>query len=470
MPESAPGILQRHQSTTVVLTRILDSLLILFTLWLANLSFQHQWNQRLTLVAVIAIGFFILVGESSELYRSWPRSSMRQLVAKIAKVWLVTVALLFVLGWATKMTGVYSRLVMGTWLLIVPLLLIFYRYLIDSFLQTYLKSGRNRRRVAIVGLTQSAKQVFDEISNGPSLGLKVVGVFADSGKNRRSGERDWEVEVSGSIDELCKRAKNADFDVIYIALRLREEKRIADILESLADSTASVYLVPEFFVSNLMQMRWSTLGSMPTISVVETPFYGVDGWLKRWEDLLLGGVLLAMAALPMLVIATGIKLTSKGPVFFRQMRYGLDGRKISVWKFRSMTVCEDGREVVQAQKDDSRVTNIGRLLRRTSLDELPQFFNVLRGDMSIVGPRPHAVAHNEQYRSLIRGYMIRHKVKPGITGWAQINGWRGETDTLEKMKKRIDYDLWYIQNWSVWLDIKIMFLTVISGISGENAY
>ena len=185
------------------------------------------------------------------------------------------------------------------------------------------------------------------------------------------------------------------------------------------------------------------------ISILESPFLGIDGTVKRLEDIILGALILALITLPMIFIALAVKLTSRGPVFFKQRRYGLNGKQISVWKFRSMTVLEDGDTVTQATKGDARITSLGAFLRKTSLDELPQFINVLTGQMSIVGPRPHAVAHNEQYRQLIGDYMLRHKVKPGITGWAQINGWRGETDTLEKMEKRVEFDLYYIRNWSL---------------------
>ncbi|ENH1714789.1 exopolysaccharide biosynthesis polyprenyl glycosylphosphotransferase, partial [Escherichia coli] len=191
---------------------------------------------------------------------------------------------------------------------------------------------------------------------------------------------------------------------------------------------------------------------------------------KRIEDIIVSMLILILISPVLCVIAVTVKLTSKGPVIFRQTRYGMDGKPIKVWKFRSMTVMENDNVVTQATKNDVRVTKVGRFLRRTSLDELPQFFNVLLGGMSIVGPRPHAVAHNEQYRILIDGYMLRHKVKPGITGWAQINGWRGETDTLEKMQKRVEYDLEYIREWSVWLDLKIIFLTVFKGFISKTAY
>jgi len=219
-----------------------------------------------------------------------------------------------------------------------------------------------------------------------------------------------------------------------------------------------------------MNMRWSSIGHIGAISLLESPLIGTSEWLKRFGDLLFASGILAIIMIPMLVIALSIKLTSKGPILFKQKRFGLDGKEIKVWKFRSMSVCEDGDQVIQATKNDSRITPVGSFLRKTSLDELPQFFNVLQGSMSVVGPRPHAVSHNEEYRVLIGGYMLRHMVKPGITGWAQINGWRGETDSLDKMEGRVEHDLWYIKHWSVWLDIKIIFLTVFRGFVDKNAY
>jgi putative colanic acid biosynthesis UDP-glucose lipid carrier transferase len=205
------------------------------------------------------------------------------------------------------------------------------------------------------------------------------------------------------------------------------------------------------------------------VSIFETPFMGTEGWLKRFEDIVLGTLAVLVAAIPMAIVAIGIKLTSKGPVLFKQRRYGLHGEVIDVYKFRSMTVSEDGTNVRQATANDSRITPFGAFLRRSSLDELPQLFHVVTGSMSLVGPRPHAVAHNEAYRKHIYGYMLRHKVKPGLTGWAQVNGWRGETDTLEKMEKRIEHDLEYIRRWNLLLDIKIVFLTIFGRAVHQNA-
>jgi putative colanic acid biosynthesis UDP-glucose lipid carrier transferase len=238
----------------------------------------------------------------------------------------------------------------------------------------------------------------------------------------------------------------------------------------LADTTVTVYLVADFLYYSLLRAQWSQVGNIPVVSVHDSPFQGVVGWVKRLEDLVLGSVIVLLTAIPMICIAVAIKFSSPGPVFFRQWRYGLCGKKIRILKFRTMKVCEDGPSVVQASRNDARVTTVGRFLRRTSLDEFPQFLQVLTGELSLVGPRPHAVAHNEQYRSLIHGYMLRHMVKPGITGWAQVNGWRGETAELEKMELRVQHDLEYIRNWNLLLDLKIIFLTIFGAKKGRNAY
>jgi putative colanic acid biosynthesis UDP-glucose lipid carrier transferase len=228
--------------------------------------------------------------------------------------------------------------------------------------------------------------------------------------------------------------------------------------------------VPDFHAYDLLHAQWGNLGEIPVVSIFDTPLNGLGGWAKRLEDIVLASLILVLVSAPMLVIALLIKLDSKGPVLFCQPRYGLNGKPISVWKFRSMRVMQTGSDVPQAKANDPRVTRLGAILRRTSLDELPQFFNVLMGDMSVVGPRPHAVVHNELYRAKIHGYMLRHKVKPGITGWAQVNGWRGETDSDEKMERRIEHDLEYINNWGLLWDLKIVWLTVFKRSAHQNAY
>lgn len=302
-------------------------------------------------------------------------------------------------------------------------------------------------------------------------GYRLVGYYDDRVEvvdTRRLDNQ--QVNVVGDVNKLLEDTKNGLVDTIYITLAMSAEHRIKAIVERLADSTASVYLVPDMFTFKLLNSRWVDYQGITAISIYETPFAGLDSVIKRLEDIVLSILILCLIAIPMVFIAIGIKLTSKGTVFFKQTRYGMDGEKILVWKFRSMTVSENGDKVVQATQNDVRITPFGAFLRRTSLDELPQFFNSLTGSMSIVGPRPHAVVHNEEYRQQIQGYMLRHKVKPGITGLAQINGFRGETDTLDKMEGRVRYDLKYIQTWSLLLDLKIILLTVFKGFRSNNAY
>jgi putative colanic acid biosynthesis UDP-glucose lipid carrier transferase len=272
------------------------------------------------------------------------------------------------------------------------------------------------------------------------------------------------------LEKLVADCKKGNIDRVYITLPMRAEKRIKWLMNELADSTASVYLVPDIFMFELLHARSDIIAGIPTISIYDSPLDGSNGIVKRIEDLVLSAIILLLISPILLVMSFAIKITSRGPILFKQIRYGIDGKAIEIWKFRSMIVLDNDKKFSQAKKNDVRLTPIGGFIRSTSLDELPQFFNVLQGRMSIVGPRPHAVVHNEQYRSLINGYMLRHKVKPGITGWAQVHGLRGETDTLEKMEKRIEFDLDYIRNWSLGFDIKIVVSTILKSFTDKNAY
>jgi putative colanic acid biosynthesis UDP-glucose lipid carrier transferase len=305
----------------------------------------------------------------------------------------------------------------------------------------------------------------------------MVGFYDDREFVRADQERDAENEgeastetLAGSLPDLVDSARRGEIDTILITLPMRAEDRIKFLLDQLSDSTVSVYIVPDFFVFELLHSRWTSMGGLPAVSVFENPLFGVDGMAKRIADLAIASLALIAAAIPMLVIAVAVKLSSPGPVFFRQRRYGLNGHEILVWKFRSMRTCDHGPVIKQATQDDPRITRIGAMLRKTSLDELPQLLNVIEGSMSLVGPRPHASAHNEQYRGLIRGYMLRHKVKPGITGLAQVNGCRGETKTIDKMQRRVEWDHHYIRGWSLWLDIKILLKTVTVVWKQEGAH
>jgi len=404
------------------------------------------------------------------LYRSWRASSFWSEVYALLIVWLSVIFSLLALAFSTETFGLFSHVGLTIWWLSVPVVLILVRVLVRLVLRFIRRHGANVRTVAVVGNNPVGRRLIKHLEEMPWAGLVVKGVFCEE-SGRQPDDAVCQVDYPlGALEDLMQRVRAGEIDLVYLALPSGNSSRLEELVAMLADSTASVHVVPDMFISELMHARWIDFGGMPVISVYETPFQGMHSWVKRLEDLLLAGVILLLISPLMILIAALIKATSPGPVLFRQRRYGLNGTVVEVWKFRSMTVCEDGDHVPQAQKDDMRVTPLGAFLRRSSLDELPQFFNVLQGTMSVVGPRPHAVAHNEQYRKLIKGYMLRHKVKPGITGWAQVNGWRGETDTLDKMLKRVEYDLEYIQNWSLWLDLKIVFLTVFRGFGGKNAY
>ncbi len=275
---------------------------------------------------------------------------------------------------------------------------------------------------------------------------------------------------SGGLADVAPYVRANGINEVYITLPLGSQPRILELLEGLQGTTASIYFVPDVFGISIIQGRLQDMNGVAVVGICETPFTGTNELIKRLSDIVLASIIVVLISPVLLAIAIGVKLSSPGPVIFRQRRNGLDGSEITVYKFRSMRTMDDGSVVAQATKDDPRVTPFGAFLRRTSLDELPQFFNVLQGSMSIVGPRPHAVAHNEQYRQIIKAYMVRHKVKPGITGWAQINGLRGETETIEKMKARVEYDLEYLRNWSLGLDLQIIVRTLRVVLFDRKAY
>lgn len=469
-----------HLPKTAFVSRVADAFVILLASWAGAALHDVAWTDRYFTAGVLAVLLFHLLGEGNRLYHTWRGASPRQYLWPVLATWMWTGFGLFVLAWITKSTGHYSRMAVGLWMVFGLLGLMGWRMAGRAYLGSMRAQGHDVRRIVIAGAGERGRQLADVVRSIPSLGLVLAGFFTDREAGGDTGSDDGPQDggpeealpapLLGDLDALVEKARAGDFDFVYIALPLKSEDRIRRLVTDLSDTRAAAYVVADLFAHDLAHSRWTEVGPIPVISVFETPFSGIEGWIKRLEDLVLSVFILAAAALPMLSIAAAVKLTSPGPVLFRQRRNGLDGREITVWKFRTMTVQEDGDRVVQAVRGDGRVTPLGAFLRRASLDELPQLFNVLRGDMSIVGPRPHAVVHNEAYRRLIPGYMLRHRVKPGITGWAQIHGFRGGTDTIEKMEQRIRFDLWYIRNWSLWLDLSIIARTALRGIAGRNAY
>jgi putative colanic acid biosynthesis UDP-glucose lipid carrier transferase len=395
-------------------------------------------------------------------------SSLGDVLREVATTWGMAVSLLFVIGWATQTLAAFDSRLVVVWLCVTPVAQLTAHLATRHVLCRLLTDERAQRVAVIAGGGTLARLLAESIASNPLLGIRVVGFF-DSRRSER-GQSTSPGNRLGAIDEIAPYVRTHGIDVVYITLPMASQPRILRLLDALHDTTTSIYFVPDIFVFDLIQARIDTISGLPVVSVCETPFAGLDGAVKRASDIILAAVILVLTAPLMLAIAAAVKLTSPGPVLFRQRRYGLDGRQIVVYKFRTMTVTEDGADIRQATRGDPRATAIGAILRRFSLDELPQFINVLQGRMSVVGPRPHAVAHNELYRKRIKGYMLRHKVKPGITGWAQVNGLRGETDTLDKMERRIAYDLEYLRNWSLRLDLSIVLRTVAVVLGARNAY
>jgi putative colanic acid biosynthesis UDP-glucose lipid carrier transferase len=465
------GLLRPHHPKLVLLTRSADAMWILATHYAVYVAYEHvHWGEQQTLATIAAVLGFAFAAETSGLYQRWRGVPLWREVLTVWLAWgMVATALLFA-GFVLKTSASFSRVITGGWFVAAPLAISIWRALVRYVLYEARRRGHNTRRVAIVGMTEMGERVAERIQEMPSLGMMLSGFYDDRAEERCHRVSRELGRLVGSFEDLIACARAGQVDLVYVALPLRAEPRVNELVRRLADTTASVYFVPDFFAFDLLYGRWTSLDDIAVISIFETPFHGVEGWVKRLEDVLLGTIFLAFSAIPMALIAIVIKLTSPGPVFFRQRRYGLNGEVIDVLKFRSMSMAEDGDRVLQATRNDPRTTPFGAFLRRASLDELPQLFHVVSGKMSLVGPRPHAVAHNEEYRTRIHGYMLRHKVKPGLTGWAQVNGWRGETDTLEKMVKRVEHDLEYIRRWDLLFDLKIIALTVFGTKVRQNAY
>jgi putative colanic acid biosynthesis UDP-glucose lipid carrier transferase len=389
-------------------------------------------------------------------------------VADVIFQWLLLLGILLVIGYLTKSLDAYPRRIFLTWALVTPVMLIVVTLGMHEVMRRFLMSAFDNRSAIFAGYNVSSLELAKRLKRNPSMRIEVAGFFDDRSVSRLAMEAD--TRLVGSLADVAKYVNKHGTDIIFIALPIRHLQRVMNLLDDLRDTTASIYYVPDIFVFDLIQARSGEIHGIPVVAMCETPFYGYRGVTKRLTDIAFSAGILLLTLPLFLIIAISVKLSSPGPIIFKQRRYGLDGREIAVYKFRTMRVTEDGMKIRQASKSDSRITRIGSFLRRSSLDELPQLINVLQGRMSLVGPRPHAIAHNEEYRKLIKGYMVRHKVLPGITGLAQVNGCRGETAQLEDMQARVNYDLDYLRYWTPMLDIKILVLTVFKVFRDDKAY
>ncbi|HEX8757726.1 MAG TPA: undecaprenyl-phosphate glucose phosphotransferase [Steroidobacteraceae bacterium] len=429
-------------------------------------------------------GFFvvlaILVGALSVLLpppRARPAESPPQLLSptwplagRVLARWMLIVAILLAIGFVTKYTADFSRKIVLSWVVATPAALMLVTLCLQELRRRLMYDPAMTRRVAFAGCNDISLALARRIGeSGELTGLNVEGFFDDRSAERL-GVPGVRARLLGRLPELASFVKRRGIDVVFVALPVRHIQRVMRLLDELRDTTVSIYYVPDIFAFDLIQARSGELFGIPVVALCETPFCGYRGVIKRITDIALASSMLVIAAPLMLALAVLVRVSSPGPIIFTQRRYGLDGREIMVWKYRTMNVVEDGDRIVQASRQDKRVTAVGRFMRRYSLDELPQLFNVLQGRMSLVGPRPHAVAHNEEYRKLIKGYMIRHKVPPGMTGLAQVNGCRGETSRVEEMQARVNFDLEYLRRWTPLLDLKILLLTALLLLRDKKAY
>ncbi len=449
-----------------VFKRLLDPAIIWGLLYLSIRVHGQTFTGDYLVLVIITFFTSSYVYERTCYHRLWHSGKILAYIRDTFVGWGIVAAILLLLGYAANFYDHYSERVILTWFIAVPFAFT------ASHLAMRIVSDRMRKKggvrsAIIVGANDTSLALMQHIAQLPDMLIDIRGFFDERNDTRIHegyGQR------LGKIRDVADYVRKHNIQIVYISLPMSAQPRIRKIVDNLHDATSSIYFLLDVHIYDLMQAHTDNLSGIPMVALCESPFTGINGVVKNVSDFVLAALILLLLAPLMLGIALAVKLTSTGPVIFKQRRYGLNGEEIIVYKFRSMTVSEDGARIIQAQKNDPRVTKIGAVLRRTSLDELPQFINVLQGRMSIVGPRPHAVAHNELYRKLIKGYMLRHKVKPGITGWAQVNGLRGETETLEKMKARIDLDLNYLKNWSLWLDLWIIVRTVWVVLRKDNAY
>lgn len=463
-----PSRIRLKREASGFLLQLIDCVVIIGGL-LSLSELFYSPDIHYSIASTMAALLFLVLANNAGIYTKESDRGIASEIARLLQVWALVVLISVFIAYITKTSELFSRAAVLSWIFFVPSMMCLAR-LFNKFIarHRHTDSGYSEHS-AIVGLNSAGVLLARTVMSRPDLGIKIAGFYDVSAAAANQIPPELELSLIGDLSRLAVDAHMQAYDSVYIA-SVHDELQLRKLINDLADSRVKLKYIPDIFTFNLLDSRLSDIAGIPYISVYDSPLDGQGYIIKRLEDIVLGAAILCAISIPMLLIGCAVKATSPGPVIFRQKRYGLHGEEFRVWKFRTMTVCEDGAEAVQANRNDPRVTPLGRFLRRTSLDELPQFINVLAGTMSIVGPRPHPISLNEQFRGEIEGYMLRHVVKPGITGWAQVNGWRGETDSIEKMERRVQHDLHYIRNWSLWFDIRIIAITLVKGFSGGNAY
>lgn len=447
---------------------VVYGLLVAGSLWLITRLSGEAFIEPYQMLALLSGLLSYFVFRRIDLTESWQPGRPGGLGTQVVFHWLWMVAGLLLLGLLLQYAEAFARRVLVLWFVSVPFVLLLAHLFVRYGLRRVMPQLASKRSAVIVFANDSARLLGEKL--GHSSAYELAGYFDDREEDRTGGGIPG-VPLLGKARNAAQYVRDHDIQVVFVVLPDSGARRAIAVIDDLGNTTASLYYVPDFFMFSLLKAQVGEIESVPVLQVAESPFYGVDGLLKQLFDFVFALFAIIGIAPVLLGVAIAVKLSSPGPALFKQKRYGLNGKRFWVYKFRSMKVDAPDADKRQATRDDDRITRVGRFIRKTSLDELPQFFNVLKGEMSVVGPRPHTVAHNEHYRKEVRRYMLRHKVKPGVTGWAQVNGLRGETANIERMEERIRFDLEYIRNWSPWLDIKIIFLTVWTMARGdENAY
>ena len=480
------GFLKSNAELIGTALRFFDLTIIVVSALIANYLRFDTFTLSLACKVALIVALFAAATlfPMFELYKPWRGMSIWLEIRTVVLACICVALIIPVLAYLTKTSEEYSRIWFGYWILLAVIFLVASRLVIRHLSRWARTKGFNSRNILIVGAGDLGQKVSSRLHECDWIGLNVVGFLDDNpdlqgadlngvsvlGGTARLGEL-----VDGPLSTANRRSESSLVDLkcadqVWVALPVSDQDKVKDVCSILEDSAIPIVIVPDLFMQGLLNHSVDQLAGMPVVNLRSSPIEGKASTVKLVEDILISLVAIMLTAPLMAIIALLIKLESPGPILFKQRRYGINGRGFMVWKFRTMYLAEEDPDVPQAKRSDPRITRIGAILRKTSLDELPQFFNVLQGHMSVVGPRPHAVAHNEKYRKVVDHYMLRSTVKPGITGLAQVNGWRGETDTQQKMEKRVECDLEYLNNWSVWLDIKIVFRTIVGGFMGKNAY
>lgn len=462
------SILRSYSGFINVFSRFSDPLAIAVAAFVAyglRFSFSEMdLPKDYRILVLFSILCTVLIFPMFGMYDSWRGKGLLSQARAIMMAWLTVGILIIVILFVLKISAGFSRLWLVWWMLLGMLFLIVFRMTVFGYLQYQRKRGKNIRHIIIVGAGELGVKVVNRISNSPWMGFKIMGLFDDNEGLLESNVDD--VKVIGSISDVEQYISKHEIDEIWIALPLRSEKRMKELLHEIRFYTVNIKLVPDIFGFSLMNHSITEIAGLPVVNISKSPMDGANSVLKRVEDVFIALTILLIVSPLMLVLAIGVKFSSSGPVFYRQERVSWNGGRFMMYKFRSMPVDNEKNGVVWGGAQGKEATGFGKFLRKTSLDELPQFFNVLVGDMSIVGPRPERTEFVDKFKSEIPGYMQKHMVKAGITGWAQVNGWRGDTC----LNKRIECDLYYIENWSLWFDLKIIFLTIFKGFINKNAY